>query len=133
MTNFNPRWHLVHTHLQAKRMAAWPLARQWYSIYPPPYLKRWRQARHVGTIAGLPLPPIGRMTQRCRSIQSLVRSGDEPVCILERMGSVLQASARSLGSWIFARASHQGTRHNSWTACLAPASDYSRALRIANE
>jgi transcriptional antiterminator RfaH len=96
VTNLSARWHLVHVNLQEKRKAAWPLTHQWYSIHLPLYLNRWRQARRVG-IAGLPFPPIGRMTRRCHSIQSIVRSGDESVYILERMGSVLQEGDRRFG------------------------------------
>jgi hypothetical protein len=95
VTNFNARWHLVHAHLQEKRKAAWPWTGQWYSIHLPLYLNRWRQARRV--IAGLPFAPIGRMTQRCHSIQSIVCSGDESVYILERIGSVLQKDDRGFG------------------------------------
>ena len=94
MTNFNAHWHLVHAHLQEKRKTAWPLTHQLYSIHLP---NRWRQARRAGRIAGLPFPPIGRMTQRCHSIHSIVCSCDEPVYILKRMGSVLQESERRFG------------------------------------
>ena len=57
--NFNAHRHLVHANLQEKRKAAWRWTDQWYSIHLPLYLNRWRQARRVETIAGLPFPPIG--------------------------------------------------------------------------
>jgi transcriptional antiterminator RfaH len=89
VTNFN---RLVHARWHVKRMAAWLLAGQWYSIYLPPYLKRRRRARCIGTTAAPPFPQIDRVTHRCRSIQigvqRLVCNGDEAACIPEPVGSV---------------------------------------------
>jgi transcriptional antiterminator RfaH len=96
------RWYVVQTHVHAEAKAATHLLRQGYAIYLPRYLKRRRHARRVEMIATPMFPrylfvAIDRMTQRWRSIQStvgvahLVRNGDEPASVPERIVEELRS------------------------------------------
>ena len=108
MQHSAPRWYVAQTHPRAEAKAAAHLSRQGFPTYLPRYLKRWRHARRVETVAA-PLFPrylfvaVDMGMQRWRSIQStigvmhLVCNGEEPAAIHSRIIDDLKNRESELG------------------------------------
>jgi transcriptional antiterminator RfaH len=99
----DPRWYVVQTHINAEAKAAHNLGRQGFSVYLPRYLKRRSHARKVDTVAR-PLFPrylfvaLDLATQRWRAVQSttgvshLVTLSDKPASV--EHGTIAALKAR---------------------------------------
>jgi transcriptional antiterminator RfaH len=102
MISNEQRWYVVQSQPNAEQKAVAHLNRQGFRTYLPRYLKRWRHARHVKTVA-VPLFPrylfvaIDINVQRWRSIYStigvsrIVCNGDCPSAIPDEIIVTLKA------------------------------------------
>ncbi len=102
------RWYAVHTYVGAEYKALGHLRRQQFTAYLPQYLRERRHARRVDRV-GAPLFPsylfVALDLERNRwcavqstfGVRSLVRGGDRPIPIPDRLIERIRAAEDSHG------------------------------------